>query len=79
MFLLNLFLSFGLFISSLVIKTLLLNVIILVLIETQVFKTANFFSNSPFKFFPQSITETFIVKPFIRPINISLRWFIKNI
>ena len=53
MFLLNLFLSFGLFIisflSSLVIKTLLLNVIILVLIETQVFKTANFFSNSPFK------------------------------
>ena len=53
MFLLNLFLSFDLFIisflSSLVIKTLLLNVIILVLIETQAFKTANFFSNSPFK------------------------------
>ena len=53
MFLLNLFLSFDLFIisflSSLVIKTLLLNVIILVLIETQVFKTANLFSNSPFK------------------------------
>ena len=52
MFLLNLFLSFHLVIISvlnpLVLKTLLLNVIILVLIEARVFKTVNFFSNSPY-------------------------------
>ena len=63
LFLLNLFLSSGLFLisllNSLVIKRLLLNLIILVLIGAWVFKTLiNFFSNSPYVS-PSKVSKSF--------------------